>query len=138
MMLITDDIRTRLLENGAGEAGTDHLPVVKLFDPAGSATWLITEMMPDGDTLFGLCDPGFGTPELGTVSLAKLQSVRNASGLTIERDLLFKGKYPLSIYLLAAHVAGGITKAERVLRQAAILSTCNSSSSPHSVEHQRR
>ncbi len=38
----------------------DHVPVVNLFDPTGPATWLLTELDADGDTLFGLCDLGFG------------------------------------------------------------------------------
>lgn len=65
MDLMPDDIRQRLLANGAAEVETDHLPVVKFFDPTGAATWLITEMMPDEpDILFGLCDLGMGCPEL--------------------------------------------------------------------------
>ena len=74
MILIPDDIRALLLANGAVECETDHVPVVKLFNPCGAAVWLITEMMDDGDTLFGLCDLGFGSPELGYVSLAEIES----------------------------------------------------------------
>ena len=44
----------------------DHSLVVKLFTPDGSATWFISEMDPDDpDHLFGLCDLGLGSPELG-------------------------------------------------------------------------
>ncbi|MDZ5698679.1 DUF2958 domain-containing protein [Chelativorans sp. M5D2P16] len=128
MILITDDIRARLLANGAAETETDHFPVVKLFDPAGAATWLLTELDADGDTLFGLCDLGFGCPELGSVSLAELESVvKGAFGLGIERDLWFEASFPLSVYAEAAHIAGHITQAERLLRRAAIRL-----SSPHS------
>ncbi|RVC60517.1 DUF2958 domain-containing protein, partial [Mesorhizobium sp. M2A.F.Ca.ET.046.02.1.1] len=73
MILITDDLCARLLANGASDTETDHVPVVKLFDPTGAATWLLSELDADGDTLFGLCDLGFGFPELGSVSLAELQ-----------------------------------------------------------------
>ncbi|TGT35835.1 DUF2958 domain-containing protein [Mesorhizobium sp. M8A.F.Ca.ET.165.01.1.1] len=52
----------RLLANGATELEADHVPVVKLFKPIGTATWLLTELDADGDTLFGLCDLGFGFP----------------------------------------------------------------------------
>jgi hypothetical protein len=55
MILIPDDIRTRLLANGAVEHETDHFLVVTLFNPCGAAVWLIPEMMGDGDTMFGLC-----------------------------------------------------------------------------------
>ena len=120
MDLMPDDIRQRLLANGAAEVETDHLPVVKFFDPTGAATWLITEMMPDEpDILFGLCDLGMSCPELGYVSLAELQSVTGRLGLGIERDLYFTARFPLSVYARAAQVAGGITEAEHALTQAA-------------------
>ncbi len=119
MILIPDAIRARLLANGAAEQEIDHIPVVKLFDPCGAATWLITEMMDDGDTLFGLCDLGCGSPELGYVSLAEIESVKGPFGLGIERDILFAPRFPLSVYVEAARVAGYIVEAERLLKQAA-------------------
>ncbi len=120
MDLMPDDIRARLLANGAAEAETDHVPVVKFFDPTDAATWLITEMLPDDpDILFGLCDLGMGCPELGTVSLSELQSVRGRLGLGIERDVYFTARYPLSVYARAADIAGGITEDEALLAQAA-------------------
>jgi len=120
MILIPDDIRARLLANGAAERETDHVPVVKLFNPCGAATWLITEMMPDApDILFGLCDLGFGCPELGYVSLAELARVKGPLGLGIERDLHFEARFPLSVYAEAARLEGRITESERVLAQAA-------------------
>jgi hypothetical protein len=119
MILIPDDIRQCLLANGAAERETDHVPVVKLFDPCGAATWLITEMMPDGDTLFGLCDLGFGCPELGYVSLAERARVKGPLGLGIERDLHFEAGFQLAVYAEAARLKGRITESERPLRQAA-------------------
>ena len=51
------------------------LPVVKLFTPDASATWLLTELDPaDPDLAFGLCDLGLGCPELGYVRLSELES----------------------------------------------------------------
>ncbi|WP_027164084.1 DUF2958 domain-containing protein [Mesorhizobium sp. WSM1293] len=119
MILITDELRLLLLTNGAAETETDHVPVVKLFNPVGSATWLLSDLDADGDTLFGLCDLGFGFPELGSVSLAELQAVKGPLGLGIERDLYFKARFPLSVYAEAARLCGHITEAERLLRQAA-------------------
>jgi hypothetical protein len=119
MILIPDDIRACLLANGAAERETDHLPVVKLFNPCGAATWLLTEMMEDGDTLFGLCDLGFGAPELGYASFAEIQSVKGPFGIGIERDLYFRPRFPISVYAEAARVASGITEAETLLRHAA-------------------
>jgi hypothetical protein len=119
MILIPDDIRARLLANGAVECETDHIPVVKLFNPCGAAVWLITEMMDDGDTLFGLCDLGFGSPELGYVSLTEIESVKNSFGLGMERDLYFAPCFPLSVYAEAAHIVGHVTEAEDLLARAA-------------------
>ncbi|PZV34862.1 DUF2958 domain-containing protein [Mesorhizobium kowhaii] len=119
MILITDELRARLLANGATDTETDHVPVVKLFDPTGPATWLLTELDADGDTLLGLCDLGFGFPELGSISLAEVESVNGRLGLGIERDLCFHARFPLSVYADAARSAGHITEAERLLRQAA-------------------
>lgn len=120
MDLMPDAIRAQLLANGSAAVETDHLPVVKFFDPTGAGTWLITEMMPDEpDILFGLCDLGLGCPELGYVSLSELESVKGRLGLGIERDLYFRPRYPLSVYVRAADIAGAITEAEPLLARAA-------------------
>ncbi|CAH2398181.1 DUF2958 domain-containing protein [Mesorhizobium escarrei] len=139
MILITDELRARLLANGAADTETDHAPVVKLFDPAGPAIWLLTELDADGDTLFGLCDLGFGFPELGSVSLAELESIKGPLGLGIERDLYFKARFPLSVYAEAARSAGQITEAERLLRQTAeALAKSHSELPPDAAEPERR
>lgn len=113
MDLIPDDIRAHLRANGAAEQETDHIPVVKLFHPCGRATWILTEIMQDGDSLYGLCDLGF--PELGYVSLEELQGVKGPLGLGVERDLDFKPRFPLSVYTEAANLTGSIIGAEQVL-----------------------
>jgi hypothetical protein len=121
MDLMPNDIRERLLANGAAEEETDHVPVVKFFDPCGAATWLITEMMPhEPDILFGLCDLGMAYPELGYVSLWELQSAKGRLGLGIERDLYFSAKFPLSVYAEAARVASAIVESEELLTHAAM------------------
>ncbi len=48
---------------------SDHVPVVKFFNPLGEGVWLATELDEDGDTLFGLAD--LGEPELGSFSLSE-------------------------------------------------------------------
>ena len=118
MKLITEDIKAELLANWRDE-NEDHKPVVKLFDPTGAATWLITEMsQEDNDILFGLCDLGMGFPELGYVSLKELESVKGFAGLGIERDIHFDATYPLSVYAEAAHASGRITENRKALTQA--------------------
>lgn len=117
MDLLTPALRQRLLANGANPG--DHVPVVKFFNPLGAATWLISELDADGDTLFGLADLGFGCPELGSVSLAELGSVRLPLGLGIERDLRFTARHPLPVFAHAARAQGRITEDPAHLEQAA-------------------
>jgi hypothetical protein len=113
MILLTPELRERLLANG-GRSGLDHVPVVKFFNPLGIGTWLATELDPDGDTLFGLAD--LGDPELGSFSLVEMASLRLPFGMSIERDILFEGLFPLSVYAEAARQVGSIVCSERLLR----------------------
>src|SRR4051812_901414 len=104
MPLLSAQIRDALIANGRRQLplkGTDDEldfePVVRLFTPDGSATWLLTEIDPDDqEVAFGLCDLGFGCPELGTVSLAELERVRGRLGLPIEVDAHFQPARTLS------------------------------------------
>jgi hypothetical protein len=110
MKLITQAQRQKMLENGRksreGQA-VDPFPVVKLFQPDGAATWLLTELDPEApDIAFGLCDLGMGYPELGSVSLTEISSVRGRLRLPVERDLYFEADKPLSAYAEEARAAG--------------------------------
>ncbi len=116
MILLTDDLRQRLLANGR-DHGADHVPVVKFFNPLGEGVWLATELDADGDTLFGLADLGY--PELGSFSLEELTSITLPFGMGIERDILFTGDFPISVWAEAAREAGSIRAAERILYEAA-------------------
>ncbi|GLQ12150.1 hypothetical protein GCM10007913_40820 [Devosia yakushimensis] len=78
MILLTDELRDRLLVNGR-DRDTDHVPAVKFFNPLGEGVWLATELDADGDILFGLAD--LGHPELGSFSLEDLTSVRLPFGM---------------------------------------------------------
>lgn len=107
LKLLTKAITTKLLKNGA-HRDKDHAPVVKFFYPCGAATWLISELDSDGDTMFGLCDLGHGEPELGYVSLTELAGFRGRFGLGIERDLYARFTEPMSHYADKARAAGRI------------------------------
>ena len=110
MKLLTETQREQLLANGRTR-DRDHSAVVKFFNPCGAATWMFSELdSEDGDTLFGLGDLGFGTPELGYSSLAEIAAGRLPFGLRIERDLHFKPAYPLSTCAEAARAAGRIVE----------------------------
>jgi hypothetical protein len=118
MKLLTAAQRVKLIDNGRRQAavkGTpnelDLWPVVKLFNPCGAATWLLTEIDPDNeDVAWGLCDLGMGFPEFGAVSLKELAAIRGPFGLGIERDLHFKARAPISAYIKAASKAGIIVE----------------------------
>lgn len=112
MILLTDELREQLLANGR-QRDFDHVPVVKFFNPLGEGVWLAAELDPDGDTVFGLAD--IGEPELGSFSLEEMSSIRLPFGMGIERDILFTGDFPISVWAEAARQTGGIRAAERVL-----------------------
>ena len=107
MKLFTKHIHDQLLKNGrihtqfieSGEAEISFLPVVKLFTPDTNCTWLLTEIEPDDpDIAFGLCDLGMACPELGTVRISELQSVRGPLGLPVERDRYFTATKSIDAY----------------------------------------
>ncbi|MDE8652546.1 DUF2958 domain-containing protein [Novosphingobium album (ex Liu et al. 2023)] len=116
--LRANDIARRAADRD-GLVALDPVPVVKLFNPCGAATWLATELDRDGDTLFGLADLGFGCPELGSFSLSELASVRLPFGLGIERDLSFESIHPISTWTERARRAGSVLWAETLLRSIA-------------------
>ncbi|MBX9650572.1 MAG: DUF2958 domain-containing protein [Xanthobacteraceae bacterium] len=106
--LLTDEDKIRLFANSLADE-RDHFPVVKLFTPDASATWLLTECDPDEpDRLFGLCDIGLDSPELRYVSLAEIMEIRGQLGLPVERDLHFVADKPLSAYVDEARKRGRI------------------------------
>ncbi len=113
MMLITKAINAKLEANYTAQQfhgdGACLNPPLKLFNPCGAATWLISERDTDEpDQLFGLCDLGFGCPELGWVSLAEIEAVKGPLGIGIERDRWFKPKMTMGEYTTAASDAGRI------------------------------
>lgn len=126
MILLPPDLRFALRANDINrraceEQGSpfDPPPLVKLFNPLGAATWLVTELAFDGDALFGLADHGFGCPELGYFSLSEITSLRLPFGLAIERDIGFETPFPISRWADTARQAGSIQWAETLLRRAA-------------------
>lgn len=125
MILLPPDIRDALRANAirrsiaarGGTAEPDPVPLLKLFNPIGAATWLASELLEDGDTLFGLADLGFGCPELGTFSLSELAAIHLPYGLGIERDMAFETPHPLSTWAAWSRRAGSILWAQTLLRR---------------------
>ena len=107
--LIANDLAG--LEARETEADHDPRPVIKLFLPGTDMIWLITELdagSGEDEIAFGLCDLGFGTPELGYVSLARLRELQPRSGLRVEKDQSFKAAKSLSAYAAEAANQGMI------------------------------
>ena len=113
--LFTNEQRTQMVENfrvnaikhKAGEPKSDFKPVVRLFMPAGRVTWLLTEYDPEFGILFGLCDTGFGFPEVGNVALEELQPIVGKPGIKADKE--FQATMTLSEYAANARRDGFIT-----------------------------
>ncbi len=112
MRLFTREERNAMIEQWrktlADEGGGDPFPAVKLFLPGTGATWLLTELDPDEEICFGLCDLGLGCPELGYVSLIEITEAQIMPGVTVERDTSFKPTKTFSAYALEANQKGRI------------------------------
>lgn len=114
--IFTAEVLRKLAANGKATrerdrrtSEPDHVPVLKIFNPYGGATWLFTEIDEDGDRLFGLCDLGSGFPELGYASRRELEDIRIVRGgyrLPLERDAWFKADKTLSEYAAEARTKG--------------------------------
>ncbi len=93
MKLITDEFEELFKEFPlySQEHEEDPLVLAKLFDPAGSATWLLLEYDPETKIAFSYV-MGLAVDELGYTSLTELESLERPFGLTIERDLYFAQK----------------------------------------------
>lgn len=102
MQLLTKSIKDRLVKNFRAterfnkimyedtgqEDNLNHKAVVKLFNPSGVGTWYLSELNPDTNVAFGLCE--LHEKEFGYVSLDELTEYKGMFGLGIERDRLFK------------------------------------------------
>lgn len=112
MLILTKPILKELRHNSTKAGiGFDPVPVLKLFNPCGAATWLVSEIAEDNDTMFGIADLGFGSPEIGYFSLREIMAVRLPFGLRMERDKSFKGAAPLSKYADEARAQGCLAQA---------------------------
>ena len=89
MILLTKKIREKLIKNHQEQDGTKTFKAeVKLFNPCGIGTWYLSELNPDTNVAFGLCD--LHEKELGYVSIDELKEIKLPFFLTIERDLYYK------------------------------------------------
>jgi hypothetical protein len=115
MSLIPEHLRRELTVNWElmivapeAEVCPDLFPEVRLFTPNKNAVWLLTELNPDTNLAFGLCDLGLGTPELGYVDLDELELLAAIEGFEIEVDLEFDTTHRLSEWAERAKIAGRV------------------------------
>ena len=88
MLLVTQAQRIKLIENHKAQDGTKEFKAeVKLFNPTGAGTWYLSELDPETNIAFGLCE--IHEKELGYVSLDELSEYTGPLGLGIERDKYF-------------------------------------------------
>ena len=91
MLLLTQAQKNKLVENHKAQDGTKEFKaVVKLFNPTGVGTWYLSELDPETNVAFGLCQ--IHEKELGYVSLDELSEFKGQFGLGIERDKYFTPK----------------------------------------------
>ena len=91
MLLLTQAQKNKLVENHKAQDGTKEFKaVVKLFNPTGVGTWYLSELDPETNIAFGLCE--IHEKELGYVSLDELSEFKGQFGLGIERDKYFTPK----------------------------------------------
>lgn len=60
-----------------------------------------------------------GVPEIGSGSIAELESVKGKLGLPVERDFHFAPRHTISVYARAARTEGTITECHAVLDKTA-------------------
>ena len=90
MKLLTKSQKTKLQKqyHTYAKEGMDQMVIAKIFDPTGFRTWYIMNQDPkDTDYLWGIVY-GF-EPEIDSISLSELQSVKGRAGLGLERDKYF-------------------------------------------------
>jgi len=92
----------------ADNPSVDLRPVVKLFFPTSAAVWLITEFDEAEGLLFGLCDLGLGSPEIGYVALSELLTAIGPLGIRADRDTNFIAQKSLNGYAAEARRLGHI------------------------------
>ena len=89
MILLTKKIREKLIKNHQEQDGTKTFKAeVKLFNPCGIGSWYLSELNPDTNVAFGLCE--LHEKELGYVSIDELKEIELPFFLKIERDLYFQ------------------------------------------------
>lgn len=118
MTLLSPGIRAMLaanFEHCLRNPRFDPFPLVRLFNPTGRAVWLVSEIYPDDDTLYGFADLGLGCPELGIFSLREIEAIDLPLGMKIARDLVFTTRHRLSVWAEASRLAGSIPDAAELL-----------------------
>lgn len=112
-ILITSTQWERLLANGRQTVPGQETfvwPVVRLFQPDATDSWLLTQFDPADparDRLYALHQREGSRSELGFISLVGLGALGRANLLQrVERDCRFRADRPLAAYAAAAGLNG--------------------------------
>jgi hypothetical protein len=141
-VLLEKTHQEQLIANGLASLPNpqDHHPVVCLMASSGSATWLLSELLPeDHEIAFGLIDQGDGRILSGFLDLKQLEGLRDPYGLGVERNKMFKATAPLSKYLgFALQTKHGLRDCQRVLGGNIDLATVHAQPVPRPARDLRR
>ncbi len=80
------------------EGSVDHVPVARIFLKETGAQWIVTEIKPDMDIMFGLADLGLGEAELGYISIKEINQVEIGLGFEAVVDPEFTTEAPISFW----------------------------------------
>jgi hypothetical protein len=95
--LLSSEQHERMLANDRREQTDDSFDPEPVILPSLGMAWLLTSLDPDNPALaFGLCDLGFGTPELASVPLDELAEGTGPLAPKVCRDPGFVARKPLS------------------------------------------
>lgn len=110
--LFPEAVMQQLGENA--KARSNIVPVLKLVDPKGSATVIITRSRCQGHAIDALHNLDDGKPVFQAVWVSDLMRLDAKIGLKLVRDETFVPAMPISAYIEAAALTGRITDEDEI------------------------
>ncbi|MDK4711588.1 DUF2958 domain-containing protein [Rhizobium sp. CNPSo 4039] len=104
---------TRRLDDNAKAYG-DIVPVLKLIDPSGSATVIVTRSRCAGHAVDALHNLDDGKPVFQPVWVSDLMRLDTKIGMKLVRDQAFAAAMPISAYIEAAALTGRIVDEDEI------------------------
>lgn len=110
--MFSKSIMRRLGENA--KAHRNVVPAMKLIDPSGSATVVITRSRCQGHAVDALHNLDDGKPVFQPVWVSDLMRLDAKIGLKLVRDATFAPVMPISVYIEAAALTGRIVEEDEM------------------------